>query len=82
MVIMPKTVSVSTKLTAEILRGIDRLVERGEYTSRSEALRDAARMLIRAQRGVLKGSGLKGQIGDEERELALEKLARERKLKL
>lgn len=82
MVTMSKTVSVSTKLTEEILKGIDRLVERGEYTSRSEALRDAARMLIRANRGGFKGSGLRGQIGDEEKELALKELAREKKLKL
>ena len=82
MVAMSKTVSVSTKLTEEILKGIDRLVERGEYTSRSEALRDAARMLIRAQRGLLKGSAFREQIGDEEREQALNELAREKNLTL
>jgi len=82
MVVMSGTVSVSTKLTKEILKGIDALVERGEYTSRSEALRDAARMLIRAQRGALKWSGLKDQVGSEERERALKELAKENRLKL
>ena len=79
---MSKTVSVSTKLTAEILKGIDRLVESGEYTSRSEALRDAARVLLRVRRGVLKESGLKEQLDEKEKLQALEKLVKEKGLKL
>ncbi len=79
---MSKTVSVSTKLTYEILKGIDELVKSGEYTSRSEALRDAARVLLRLRRGALKESGLKEQLDEKEKLQALERMVKEKGLKL
>lgn len=41
-----------------LLEEIDKLVERGEYASRTEALREAARMLLRSQIGMIPGRPL------------------------
>jgi Arc/MetJ-type ribon-helix-helix transcriptional regulator len=49
------SVTVGTKLTEKMLEGIDKLVESGIYTSRSEALRDSARLLLGMHIGSLKG---------------------------
>ena len=37
------------------LRVPDRLVEQGSYANRTDAFRDAARLLVRFQVGILKG---------------------------
>lgn len=39
----------------KILDNIDKLVEDGMYANRTEALRDAARLLIRSQVGMIPG---------------------------
>jgi Arc/MetJ-type ribon-helix-helix transcriptional regulator len=39
----------------KILENIDKLVEDGIYANRTEALRDAARLLIRSQIGMIPG---------------------------
>lgn len=39
----------------KILENIDKLVEDGIYANRTEALRDAARLLIRGQVGMIPG---------------------------
>ena len=39
----------------KILDNIDKLVEDGIYANRTEALRDAARLLIRSQVGMIPG---------------------------
>ena len=38
-----------------LLEDIDRLVKQGFYANRTDAFRDAARLLVRSQVGVLKG---------------------------
>ena len=38
-----------------LLEDIDRLVEQGFYANRTDAFRDAARLLVRFQVGILKG---------------------------
>lgn len=46
---------VSLRFPDKLLEEIDRLVERGDYASRTDALRDAARLLLRSQVGVVPG---------------------------
>jgi|GEM_PF-6088922 len=60
---MAETVQVLTRYPKGLLKEIDKLVKQGLYSSRSDALRDAARILIRMQRGVIrtKKTGLKLQ---------------------
>ena len=48
--------NISVRLPDKLLEDIDSLVEEGRYSSRTEALREAARRLLREQVGVLKGS--------------------------
>ncbi len=50
-----KTVTVATKLTEKMAEMIDKMVEEGIYTSRSDALRDAARLLIQIKKGSFTG---------------------------
>ena len=38
-----------------LLEDIDRLVEQGSYANRTDAFRDADRLLVRSQLGILKG---------------------------
>ena len=59
---------VSLRFPDKLLEEIDGLVERGDYTSRTDALRDAARLLLRSQIGVVPGRPLevsKDEIWDE-----------------
>ena len=59
---------VSLRFPDKLLDEIDGLVEGGVYASRTEALRDAARMLLRSQIGVVPGKPLevsKDEIWDE-----------------
>jgi len=46
---------VGVRLTKGLIGEIDALVEDGGYPNRSELLRDAARMLIRSQKGIFTG---------------------------
>ncbi|MBN2335814.1 ribbon-helix-helix protein, CopG family [Candidatus Bathyarchaeota archaeon] len=39
----------------KLLEEIDRMVEQGSYANRTDAFRDAARMLVRFQTGILPG---------------------------
>ena len=48
--------NISVRLPDKLLEDIDNLVEEGHYSSRTEALREAARKLLKEQVGVLKGS--------------------------
>lgn len=45
--------NISLRLPNKLLEDIDKLVEEGHYSSRTEALREAARNLLNAQIGVL-----------------------------
>ena len=59
---------VSLRFPDKLLEEIDGLVERGDYTSRTDALRDAARLLLRSQIGVVPGRPLevsKDEVWDE-----------------
>ena len=59
---------MSLRFPDKLLEEIDELVERGEYASRTEALRDAARLLLRSQIGMIPGRPLevsKDEIWDE-----------------
>jgi Arc/MetJ-type ribon-helix-helix transcriptional regulator len=59
---------VSLRFPDRLLEEIDKLVERGEYASRTEALREAARLLLRSQIGMIPGRPLevsKDEIWDE-----------------
>ena len=47
--------NISIRLPDKLLEEIDKLVHEGTYASRTEALRDAARQLIRSQKGILQG---------------------------
>ncbi len=49
---------MSLRFPDRLLEEIDKLVERGEYASRTEALREAARMLLRSQIGMIPGRPL------------------------
>lgn len=42
--------SVPAKMTEKLVQELDRLVEEGWYTSRSEAIRDAVRDLVERRR--------------------------------
>ena len=48
--------TISLRLPRKILEEIDALVEKGVYASRTEALREGARLLLRMQTGSLRGS--------------------------
>lgn len=47
--------TISLRLPDTILQEIDALVEKGIYANRTEALREGARLLLRAQTGSLPG---------------------------
>jgi len=47
--------TISLRLPDRILKEIDALVEEGVYANRTEALREGARLLLRAQTGSLPG---------------------------
>jgi len=47
--------NISIRMPEKILENIDKLVEDGIYANRTEALRDAARLLIRSQIGMIPG---------------------------
>jgi Arc/MetJ-type ribon-helix-helix transcriptional regulator len=49
------TVTVATKLTEKMVKAIDELVKEGYYANKSEALRDAARIMISIQSGMFNG---------------------------
>ncbi len=47
--------NISIRMPEKILDNIEKLVEDGMYANRTEALRDAARLLIRSQVGMIPG---------------------------
>lgn len=47
--------NISLRVPDRLLEDIDRLVEQGSYANRTDAFRDAARLLVRSQVGILKG---------------------------
>ena len=42
--------TIQTRLTKEMLMSVDKLVKAGIYPNRSEAIRDAVRILIRREK--------------------------------
>ncbi len=46
---------VGVRLTTQLISKLDELVEEGQYPNRSEALREAARIMIRLQHGMFDG---------------------------
>ena len=67
---------ISLRLPEKILKEIDSLVSQGMYANRTEALREGARILLRAQVGSL--PGLPKEISKEE---IWEEFIREKKFK-
>jgi len=49
---------ISLRFPDKLLEEIDLLVEQGSYANRTDALRDAARLLLRSQVGVIPGKPL------------------------
>jgi Arc/MetJ-type ribon-helix-helix transcriptional regulator len=47
--------NISLRLPDKLLADLDLLIEEGYYSNRTEALREAARLLLRSQVGSLKG---------------------------
>ena len=74
-----KTVTVATKLTEKMIKMIDKLIEKGIYVNRSDALRDAARILIRLQYGAM-GRRKSIFLTKREKDKALKEYAKERGL--
>jgi len=68
---------IALRLTEHITAEIDKLVKKGIYPNRSEALREAARMLIRVQRGAYTG-----RAKDISKDELLEEYAKEKGYKL
>ncbi|MCW4051076.1 MAG: ribbon-helix-helix domain-containing protein [Candidatus Bathyarchaeota archaeon] len=50
--------TISLRMPDRLLEEIDRLVEQGSYANRTDAFRDAARLLVRSQVGILQGEPL------------------------
>ena len=50
---MANTVQVLTHYPKQLIKELDELVDRGQYASRTDALRDSVRMLVRTQRGII-----------------------------
>ena len=49
---------ISLRFPEKLLAEIDELVEQGHYASRTDALRDAARLLLRSQTASISGKPL------------------------
>jgi len=49
---------ISLRFPEKLLAEIDELVEQGHYASRTDALRDAARLLLRSQTASIPGKPL------------------------
>lgn len=49
---------ISLRFPEKLLEGIDKLVEQGHYANRTDALRDAARVLLRSNIGIIQGKPL------------------------
>lgn len=60
---MADTVPVLVYYPKKVVSQIDNLVKSSLYSSRSDALRDAARTLIRQERGILVGKESKDSLG-------------------
>ncbi|MDD5181684.1 MAG: ribbon-helix-helix domain-containing protein [Candidatus Nanoarchaeia archaeon] len=50
---MADTVQVLTHYPKQLIKELDELVAKGHYASRTDALRDSVRMLVRTQRGIM-----------------------------
>jgi len=68
---------IALRLTDYITHELDSLVKKGVYPNRSEALRDAARLLIRMQKGMFTG-----RAKPVSKEQILKEFAKEKKFKL
>ena len=68
-----KSITASVKLTGWLLEKVDELVEKGVFTSRSEAIREATRLMILSQYGILKGKQKKTQLSEKKREKTFNK---------
>lgn len=76
-----KSVTATVKLTKWLLGKIDELVEEGIFTSRSEALREAARLMVLSQYGLLKEKQKKTQLSEKDKEKAFNKFLESKGLK-
>jgi Arc/MetJ-type ribon-helix-helix transcriptional regulator len=79
---MTNTTTASVKLTDYLMSQVDKLVEKGIFVNRSEAIREAVRLMINSQFGVMKGKPGKQQITEKDRMKALKILAASGGLKL
>ena len=50
---MADTVQVLTHYPKQLIKELDELVKKGHYASRTDALRDSVRLLVRMQRGMV-----------------------------
>jgi Arc/MetJ-type ribon-helix-helix transcriptional regulator len=79
---MTDTVTASVKLTDYLMSQVDELVEKGIFVNRSEAIREAIRLMINSQFGIMKGKAGKTQITEKDRAHALKVLAASEGLRL
>lgn len=61
---------------------VDQLVEKGIFMNRSDAIREAVRLMINSQFGIMKGKQGKTQITEADKAHALKVLAQREGLKL
>ena len=79
---MSETVTASVKLTDYLLSQVDDLVEKGVFVNRSEAIREAVRLMINSQFGVMKGGPGVSQISEAGKARALKVLSQREGLRL
>jgi len=79
---MTSTITASVKLTDYLMSQVDKLVEEGVFVNRSEAIREAVRLMVNSQFGVLKGKQKKSQVSARDRMRALKVLAASEGLEL
>jgi len=76
------SVTATVKLTKWIMAQIDELVAKGIFTSRSEALREAARIMVLSQYGALKGTQTKEQLTETDKAKSLGRFLASKGLKV
>ena len=58
---------------------MDELVEKGVFTSRSEAIREITRLMVLSQYSILRGKQKKTQLSEKEREKTFKKFMNTKK---
>ena len=71
------TQTLVMRMSKKIVEEVDKMVEEGYYASRSEAMRDAARLMIRMQRGMIKAD-INWRMTKEQKDEAVREFLKER----